>query len=156
MVSAEADVMVALVMLESRVAAALVAAAVIAATVPVPAITAAIIEDTVAEEVETICETVFKPTLVMLDTKALLFWIEVKSPVAASSTAFCVTKVATVAAELAVEVMIVLRAATELVLSELTEDPAAVKADVTVAVKTLFITSDTAEAVAVVEVRVVS
>ena len=156
MVSAAAEVMVAVVMLVSKVVAAVAEAVVTEATVPVPAITALITVAKLAAVVATVCDTVFKPTLVMLDTEALLFWIEATSPVAASSTAFLVTKVDTVAAELAVEVMMVLRAASVSVLRALVAEPMAVKADVMVVVSTLFITADTSAAVAVVEVKVVS
>ena len=156
MVSAAAEVMVAVVMLVSKVVAAVAEAVVTEATVPVPAITALITVAKLAAVVATVCDTVFKPTLVMLDTEALLFWIEATSPVAASSTAFLVTKVDTVAAELAVEVMMVLRAASVSVLRALVAEPLAVKADVMVVVSTLFITADTSAAVAVVEVKVVS
>jgi hypothetical protein len=148
--------MVAVVMLVSKVVAAVAEAVVTEATVPVPAITALITVAKLAAVVATVCDTVFKPTLVMLDTEALLFWIEATSPVAASSTAFLVTKVDTVAAELAVEVMMVLRAASVSVLRALVAEPLAVKADVMVVVSTLFITADTSAAVAVVEVKVVS
>jgi hypothetical protein len=155
-VSAAAAVMDAVVTLVSSVVAALVEAVVTEATVPVPAITALSTVATLAAVVATVCDTVFKPTLVMFDTRALLFWIEVRLPVAASSTAFWVTKVATVAAELAVEVMMVLRAASVSVLSALVAEPVAVKADVMVVVNTWFITADKAVAVAVEEPNVLS